>query len=612
MAEGSQSTRAGSAEPAARRWLTELSAAAAGDDVRAAAALIAQDGTWRDLLGFQWDFKNWAGPEEVAGALLEAMAAVPIDGLELRTDRDPRLEEEGAALTFFFRFENERGPCEGFVRLVSADDGASWKSLFLLTQLAALAGFPEQSGVHRPLGKDHAITPERIDWSTAREAEREFAEAEPAVVILGAGHSGLSLAARLGAHGIPTLLIERNRRVGDNWRDRYPSLALHDPVGADHLPYLKFPPTWPKFTPKDKFANFLEYYVDALDLNVWTGASVTAASFDAEAEQWTLEVSREDGTDRVLRPRHFVIATGLNGNPSIPALPGSEDFRGKIVHSGAYRGGAEWKGRTALVVGSGVSAHDVLQDLYESGAEVTMLQRSATYVINAPTFHNINFANYLESSTETLLDADLIAASVPWGAFMGFGKVVTAMAKEQDADLLAALEEQGFAIEYGPEDAGVVALHIAGRDGYQINTGASDLIADGRAKVRSGVTIDHLTAGAAVLSDGSTVEADLIVMATGYGKILDMVRPLLGDLADNVRPIYRVLDTGELSVNWRRSGQDGLWFMTGIIQTARYYSQLLALQIEAIERGALSYRESEQPTGFTAGPSIDPVTLSGR
>jgi cation diffusion facilitator CzcD-associated flavoprotein CzcO len=612
MAGEPQSTRAETAGPAARRWLAALGSAAADDDVGRAAALIAEGGTWRDLLGFQWDFKNWVGPEEVARALLEALVAVPVDGFELRTDREPRLEEEGAALTFFFRFENQRGPCEGFARLVSADGGASWKSLFLLTQLAALAGFPEQSGVHRPLGKDHAITPERINWSTAREAERDFAEAEPAVVILGAGHSGLSLAARLGAHGIPALLIERNRRVGDNWRDRYPSLALHDPVGADHLPYLHFPPTWPKFTPKDKFANFLEYYVDALDLNVWTGAGVTEASFDSEAEEWTLRVSREDGADRVLRPRHFVIATGLNGSPNMPALPGSESFGGTVVHSGAYRGGREWKGKKALVVGSGVSAHDVLQDLYETGVEVTMLQRSATYVINAPTFHNINFANYLEGSPETLRDADLIAASVPWGSFMGFGKVVTAMAKEQDAELLAALEGQGFALEYGPEDAGVVALHIAGRDGYQINTGASDLIADGRAKVRSGVTVDHLTAGRAVLSDGSALEADLIVMATGYGKILDMVRPLLGDLADNVRPIYKVLDTGELSVNWRRSGQDGLWFMTGIIQTARYYSQLLALQIEAIERGALSYRESEQPIGFTTAASTDPVTLSGR
>jgi len=598
--EPSESTsRRSSAAEIAQSWVDALLASAAEGDLERAGSLFAEGGTWRDLLGFQWDFKNWTGGQEVAAALLEALAAVPVGDLTVRTDREPRFEEDGSQVTLFIRFETERGPSEGFVRL-GGDAEGGWKCLYLLTQLQELAGFPEQSGSHRPLGKDHTITPDRIDWATAREAERDFAEAQPAVVILGAGHGGLALAARLGAHGIPTLLIERNRRVGDNWRNRYPSLALHDPVGADHMPYLHFPDTWPKFTPKDKFANFLEYYVDALDLNVWTGSNVVAAEFDGDEQRWALTVTREDGAERVLAPRHFVIATGLNGNPNLPAIAGSEEFEGTLVHSGDYPGGARWKGKKALVVGSGVSGHDVIQDLYESGAEVTLLQRSATYVINGETFHNINFANYLEGSTEELLDADLIAASIPWGQFMPLGKMVTDMAREQDAELLEALQGQGFAIEYGPEEAGVVALHIAGRDGYQINMGASDLIADGRVGVRSGVTIDRLTATAAVLSDGSSLDADVIVMATGYGKILDMVRPLLGELADNVRPIYQVGEDGELSVVWRRCGQDGLWFMTGIIQTARYYSQLLALQIEAIERERLSYREADQPRGFTA------------
>ena len=486
------------------------------------------------------------------------------------------------------------------MRLIQGPDGHGWRALHFLTELSELAGFPERSGARRPLGKDHAVTPGRTEWASSREAEREFTAAEPAVVVLGAGHGGLSIAARLTARGVPTLVIERNQRVGDNWRDRYPSLALHDPVGVDHMPYLGFPSTWPKFTPKDKFADFLEYYVDALDLNVWAGSEVLQASCDDANERWTLRVRRATGEERELHPRHFVIATGLNGIPNMPPLAGVDAFGGTIVHSGAYRGGAEWSAKKALVVGSGVSGHDVVQDLYESGAEVTMLQRSSTYVVNIDTFHNSFFANYLEGSPETIADADRIATSVPWGHVMPLGKLMTAAAIEADAELLDGLRARGFAISFGPDDAGVVALHVAGRDGYQINTGASDLIVDGKVAVRSGVVVDHLTATGAVLSDGSVVEADLIVLATGYGKILDSVRPLLGDVADNVRPVDQLGDDGELSVVWRRSGQDGLWFMTGIIQTARVYSHFLALQIEAIERGLLSYRESEQPTGFTA------------
>ena len=68
--------------------------------------------------------------------------------------------------------------------------------------------------------------------------------------------------------GIPTLIIDKNQAVGDNWRKRYHQLVLHDPVWYDHMPYLPFPDFWPVFTPKDKLVDWFETYVKALELNV--------------------------------------------------------------------------------------------------------------------------------------------------------------------------------------------------------------------------------------------------------------------------------------------------------------------------------------------------------
>ena len=111
----------------------------------------------------------------------------------------------------------------------------------------------------------------RQSWLERREAEREFSDTEPQVVVVGAGQGGLTVAARLGQLGVDTLVVERNDRVGDNWRKRYHSLVLHDPVWYDHLPYLPFPDHWPVFTPKDKLADWFESYAAAMELNVWTG-----------------------------------------------------------------------------------------------------------------------------------------------------------------------------------------------------------------------------------------------------------------------------------------------------------------------------------------------------
>ena len=149
---------------------------------------------------------------------------------------------------------------------------------------------------------------------------------EPYCLIIGGGQGGIMLGARLRQLGVPTVIVEKNAKAGDSWRNRYRSLVLHDPVWYDHLPYLPFPPNWPVFTPKDKMGDWLEMYVKVMELTYWTGTECKAARFDEKEQRWTVELVR-DGKPVTLRPTQLVFATGAYGPPEAPAASGRGGFR---------------------------------------------------------------------------------------------------------------------------------------------------------------------------------------------------------------------------------------------------------------------------------------------
>jgi cation diffusion facilitator CzcD-associated flavoprotein CzcO len=185
---------------------------------------------------------------------------------------------------------------------------------------------------------------------------------------------------------VSAVLIEREPRVGDNWRHRYSSLVLHNQVWANHLPYLKFPASWPAYLSKDELADWLETYASVMSLDVWTSTEITGARYDETAARWTVTLRRVGGsgtgTVTELHPRHVVLATGVFGVAHRLEIPGAADFTGHLLHATEYTGGTPAAGVRALVVGCGGSAHHVAQDLYEAGVQVTMLQRSSTCVVS--------------------------------------------------------------------------------------------------------------------------------------------------------------------------------------------------------------------------------------
>lgn len=576
------------ARTVASDWLYAFERALARRNPLAVAALFQPVAYWRDHLGFAWDLRTLRGPSEIAGML--ALRLEPTGAHDFRLDTPvPKLQTtgQGTYIEAVFRFETRVGRGRGVVRLRAnhtSPDG--WTAWVLFTTLNELIGYEELSGPRRPRGGVPGERADRLTWARIRERERAFVDNDPRVLIVGGGHSGLMMAARLRQLGVGALVVEAHDRVGDNWRARYRSLALHSPVHYDHLPYLPFPATWPLYTPRDKLADWLESYVDAMDLNVWTSARLTGGTYDQREGRWSVSITRSGATPRTLHPTHVVLATGANGRPRLPHLPGRERFTAQVLHSSQFSDGEQWAGRKVVVIGAGNSAHDIVQELHECGAaSTTMVQRSSTYVVSRASLTTAIGRLFYEGGPPAE-EGDFLAASWPYAVrAQGMAQAETAELARADRPLLDALRAAGFRLNFGVRDGGIpLTLPVRG-GGYYLNIGASDLIAEGRVRVVHG-DLREFTETGIELVDGERLDADLVVLATGFATVRETARELFGDaIADRCAPVLGLDEENEPRGLWRPSGQDGLWFAAGNLNSSRYHSRLLALQIKAIEEG---------------------------
>ena len=576
---------------AAEAWLASFAAALASGDRQAAVALFGPECFWRDLVAFTWNLRTEEGPDAIAAMLAARLADVAPEGFRLRGEAT----ESHGRVEAWFGFETRVGRCTGQVRL---KEGRAWT---LFTALDELKGHEERVRQRRPAGAEHGVHPGRHSWVEHREAERQalgFSE-QPEVLIIGGGQAGLTLAARLKHLEVPTLIVEKLPRPGDHWRRRYKSLCLHDPVHYCHFPYLPFPEGWPLYTPKDQLADWMEAYVSVMDLAFWGSSPVRKAHFDAGAGCWEVTVER-DGQNHLLRPRHLVLAMGVSGYPVMPTPPGAETFAGDQHHSSAHPGPDAYRGKRCLVVGSNNSAHDIAAGLWEAGAaEVTLLQRSSTLIAPVPALEKLAFAgSYSEQALArgiTPDQSDLTMASIPYKLLPQWQKPVYDAMRVEYADLYARLEKAGFLLDFGADDSGVFMKFLRRGSGYYLDVGASELVADGRIKLRSGLTIDRLTPRTVVLSDGSELEADLVVYATGYGSMNRYLAELISpEVANKVGKVWGLgSDTpkdpgpweGELRNMWKPTQVENLWIHGGNLHQCRHYSHFLALQLKARQVG---------------------------
>ena len=572
-------------------WVSAFAAAFNSGDAGALAELFAPgESYWRDLVAISWNIVTVEGRDGVAALAREQMPhAGPIAIIDITPT-----PSSGDQLEGWFAFETRDIRGKAHVRL---RDGKCWT---LLTSALALKDFEERAGRTRPEGAVHEATRRRRTWTDQREetAETLGRSVQPYCLIVGGGQGGLALGARLKRLGVPTLIIDALERPGDSWRSRYKSLCLHDPVWIDHLPYLPFPDHWPVYTPKDKMGDWLEAYAKVMELDIWGSTVCRSARYDATDRVWTVTVDR-GGETITLHPRQFVLATGLSGIKTVPAIPGAGSFQGMQFHSSDHPGGADLAGKRCVVIGANNSAHDIAADLWENDARVTMIQRSPTTVMKASSLRKLQDKGYYsETAVEagmTTETADLLAASLPFRAKEPFDQAACTAIRDADAPFYDRLRASGFLLDFGEDDTGIGGKYPRRASGYYIDVGASDLIADGEIAVRSGVGVARIEENAVILSTGEALPADVIVYATGYGPMNGWAELLISrEVADTIGQCWGLgsgtaMDPGpwegELRNMWKPTAQEGLWFHGGNLLQSRFHSLHLALQIKARMEG---------------------------
>ena len=570
-------------------WLGDFEAALAARDIDRAVAKFATDSFWRDLVAFTWNIKTVEGRDQIAGMLGERLADTDPSGFRTR---EPAVAD-GDVTSAFIEFDTAVGRGAGHLRLKGDQ---AWT---LLTTLQELKGHEEPRGATRVLGAVHGSDPDPRSWAEKRAEEDATLgrTVQPYVLVIGGGQGGIALGARLRQLGVPAIVVDKHERPGDQWRKRYKSLCLHDPVWYDHLPYMPFPANWPVFAPKDKIGDWLEFYTRVMEVPYWSKTECLSASFDSEAGRWTVEVDR-DGEKLTLHPTQLVLATGMSGKASIPTLPGQDVFRGEQHHSSAHPGPDRYVGKKVVVVGSNNSAHDICKALYEHGVDVTMLQRSSTHIVRSDSLMDLGLGDlYSERAVASGMStekADLTFASLPYRIMADFQKPIYDAIRVRDKDFYGRLEAAGFDLDFGDDDSGLFMKYLRRGSGYYIDVGACDLVADGSIKLAHG-QVSHLTEDSVVLDDGTELPADLVVYATGYGSMNGWAADLMGqEIADKVGKVWGLgSDTakdpgpweGEQRNMWKPTQQDNLWFHGGNLHQSRHYSLYLALQLKARHEG---------------------------
>ncbi len=572
--------------------VADLERALVAQDGAAVADLFLQTGYWRDLAAFTWNLKTCEGRDQIAAMAKAQLPKIAPKSLVL--DPSEQVSHADGVTEGWLALETATGRGQGYIRM---KDGRIWT---LLTTLHELKGHEEPRKLRRPMGAEHGHDPERRTWKEKRleEAARLGYEDQPYVLVIGGGQGGIALGARLRQLSVPTIVIDKNPRPGDQWRNRYKSLCLHDPVWYDHLPYIPFPDNWPVFAPKDKVGDWLEMYTKVMELNYWSSTTATSASYDEAKGEWSVKVLR-DGQEITLHPKQLVLATGMSGKPNVPTFKGQDVFKGAQQHSSQHPGPDAYRGKKVVVIGANNSAHDICAALWENGADVTMVQRSSTHIVKSDSLMEVCLGGlYSEQAVANGIShdkADMIFASVPYGIMAGFHVPQYDEIKKRDAGFYAALEKAGFQLDFGDDESGLFMKYLRRGSGYYIDVGACDLIIDGSIKLQSGKGISHLSETAVVLDDGTELPADLVVYATGYGSMNGWAADLISqEVADKVGKCWGLGSNttkdpgpweGEQRNMWKPTMQPGLWFHGGNLHQSRHYSRYLALQLKARHAG---------------------------
>ncbi|KAF2733891.1 flavin-containing monooxygenase [Polyplosphaeria fusca] len=532
---------------------------------------------WRDLLALTSNMRTFYSASVIEAAWGDVTATSRPSGFAIvpgtaSIERMPGAQCVGAKVGFDVEIRGRGGKSmvgRGLAILRAVDvGGGDWKIWTLSTLLESVEG----------LGDPDVFPDEML--SGAKEAGRRGAVD---VLIVGAGPAGLATLARMKSLGVDAVAVDKYEAVGMSWTERYKSLRLHTPKMMNCLPFNFYPG---KHVPelmgvqdlREMYEGFVQKY--ELDDRLWMATTVKTTSWSENTKTWTVKLTSQ-GKESTVEAKHVVFAIGFTGRlPNMPTLEGKEQFQGEILHASEYVSSDKWAGKKAIVVGSANTGHDVAVDMVNAGVDVTMTQRNKTTVIPLASLPLNRM--YHENANVKDADIDFMSRPIPVTRLMlkNIGKALPKLHKAK----FDALEKAGFRLDL---DADLARVLYETLGGHYLDIGGSDLIGEGKIKVKSGSSPVSFSKTAMKFEDGSEMEADVVVFATGYETNMRVPASELvsADVAEKLDDVWRLDDEAQPRGAWKPIDQPNFWYCPGDLALSRFHSRFVALQVKAELQG---------------------------
>jgi cation diffusion facilitator CzcD-associated flavoprotein CzcO len=312
-------------------------------------------------------------------------------------------------------------------------------------------------------------------------------------IVIGAGPAGLACAATMSQLGLKVAILEKSDVVASVWRRHYERLHLHTDRGHSGLPGMAMPRSYPRYPSRAQVVEYLENYAAHFDLRPRFNSAVRTVRRDGAT--WRVETEQRSFVAPMV-----VIATGWADFPHRPTWPGSNAYKGSVIHSTEYNNPAAFAAKRVLVVGFGNSAGEIALDLAQAHVDVTLAVRGPVQILPRELLG-------LPILTWAIAEARLPARVAD---FINAPAIRLAVGSVKHLGLKIASKGPRRMIE---EDRRVPLLDV----------GTLARIRDGTIKVRSG--IDRLTSDGVVFSDTPAEAFDGIILATGFSPDLRRLLP---------------------------------------------------------------------------------------
>ncbi|KAI4850494.1 flavin-containing monooxygenase [Aureobasidium sp. EXF-8845] len=486
-----------------------------------------------------------------------------------------RLGPHPAWITAVFSFETDGthpADCSGLVNMIP-DDNGNYKIWVFCTIIEALKG-------HGGHGNPDSLPDPKFAPAANLEDGGEID-----CIIVGGGMAGLCVAGRLHALRIPYLVVERNASVGDNWTKRYDSIHIHLSNSYSEMPFQRVYADKPYNLSSKDLAEGMQKYVDVHNIQVWLSSSMDQARWDEETKSWNVVVSKQ-GQSKHVKVKHLVMAIG--GGLDVPRRPAEyphrDEYQGTVLHSVEWKNADAFTGKKGIIIGAANSAFDIAKNMVDSNmAEITIVQRSVTHVMSSTVLYPIQDALYNPHMDVGLSDRMSLTPPYAMGRLMimaGAGAL-----QAQESHRYDYLKEAGFNFHQNPD---LFANPVEKFGGHLLDHGSlASVFESGKTKIKSGILPTSYTKTGLRFEDGTEVDADVVVFATGFrGNLRQSVTSIVGsDTAAHLDDFFGLDAEGEIRGLAKPIGHPGIWYFGGGTAHARFVSRTLAMQIAADVRG---------------------------